>query len=53
MVIIPDEKFEYLKAQKSGSMKRLGLLDKNPADLQAMLEVKISKDHLYNLSFSP
>lgn len=52
-VVIPDEKLQYLKENKAGIMQRLGLEDCTVGDLKMLIEDKISRAHLYNLTYLP
>lgn len=44
------EKFEYLLKNKTGSLKRAGLIESTPKNLETLIQEKISSNYLYNLS---
>ena len=47
---VDTEKFEYLLKNKSGSLKRAGLIESSPKNLETLIQEKISSNYLYNLS---
>jgi hypothetical protein len=52
-VNVPEKKLQYLKEKKTKIMQRLGLEDCTIDDLKTMIHEKISRAHLYNLTFKP
>jgi hypothetical protein len=50
---IEDNKFGYLTKEKSGTLKRLGLLDHSVSDLKTKISQKISSNYIYNMSHDP
>jgi hypothetical protein len=47
---VDTEKFEYLLKNKTGSLKRAGLIESTPKKLETLIQEKISSNYLYNLS---
>ena len=45
------EKFKYLLAKKSGSMKRAGLIEETADHLEKLIQEKISSNYIYHLSY--
>ena len=45
------EKFKYLLTEKTGSLKRAGLIADTPENLKALIREKISSNYIYNLSY--
>jgi hypothetical protein len=45
------EKFKYLLTEKTGSLKRAGLIAETPDKLKTLIREKISSNYIYNLSY--
>lgn len=52
-LIIPSEKFNYLKDNKEGVMKKLGILDISPEGLQRLILSKLKYNYIYNMQYKP
>lgn len=50
---IADDKFEYLRRSKTGTMRRLGVLEGPKATLEHLIRGKLKSNYLYNLRFRP
>ena len=48
---IDSEKLGYLANEKSGTIKRMGLLSGDLSELKAMIAAQISSNYIYNMSF--
>lgn len=45
------EKFKYLLKEKTGSLKRAGLIEETPDKLKMLIREKILSNYIYNLSY--
>jgi hypothetical protein len=50
---LPDDKFEYLRRAKTGTLRRLGVLEQPKATLETLVRAKLRSNYLYNLHFRP
>lgn len=48
---IDDRKLQYLRDQKAGSLKRLGLLNSSSTELEHIIRSKLRSSYLYSLRF--
>jgi hypothetical protein len=52
-VEIDDRKFQYLVEQKTGSLKRIGILGEPKVTLETLIRRKLRSQYLYRLRFRP
>ena len=50
-VHIDAEKLKYLSSEKAGTLKRLGLIDENIADLEKIIAAKMLSNYIYNMTY--
>jgi len=50
---IEDRKLEYLYAEKTGTMRRLGILGQPKGVLESLIRAKLRSNYLYNMRFRP
>ncbi|MGP8024542.1 MAG: hypothetical protein ACLQG5_08870 [Methanobacterium sp.] len=48
---IEDKKLQYLKANKTNSLKRIGLLDTTSINLEKIIKAKIKNNYIFNLDY--
>lgn len=50
-VVLEQAKADYLRSEKSGSLRRAGLETLTPTELEAMIKSKVNDNYIYNLRF--
>jgi hypothetical protein len=50
-IYVKDDKLQYLKKNKTNSLKRIGLLDITSNNLEKLIKAKIKNNYIFNLDY--